>query len=340
MLDQRKAAILRAVIKAYVKTGQPVGSKALAERYRVRVSPATIRNEMGVLEELGYITQPHTSAGRIPTDLGYRWFIDNWPTASWPSLRDNEKRAIDDTLRGEFTGIDDALDSTSQILSTVTEATAVVVAPPARKNRLRRIELLRRDNRHATILLIADSGIVHQGIVEFASPMKEEDLDQLARSLNDELIGIAFEDLASKLTDLTQISKEERAAISPVVEKILVSELTDKIYRGGTANILSPDKFADLATAHEVVGALERPTVISELIEAARKAGTMLVFIGSEVPVQQMRACAVIFAPYVAGSDTQGTLGVVGPTRMDYPHTISAVEAVARALSELLEQES
>jgi heat-inducible transcriptional repressor len=340
MLDVRKAAILRAIVRDYVKNGQPIGSEALARKHRLRVSPATIRNEMGILEELGYISQPHTSAGRIPTDLGYRWFIDNWPGATWPELSVQEQRAIDVVTRGEFGGLEDVLDSTSHILSEVTEATAVVVAPPARKNKLNRLELLSRSKRRATLLLIADTGVVKQGVVEFATNRTSESLNELSRVLNERLDGVAFEDLASDVLSIPGVTQKDSTLLAGAIQKILDSDVEEKIYRGGTANILSPDKFSDLSTAHDVVGALERPSLLGSLLETVRQAGGILVYIGDEVPVEQMRACAVIFAPYAAGSDRLGTLGVIGPTRMDYPHTISAVESVARALSKLLDETS
>lgn len=337
MLDSRKAAILRAIVRDYVKNGQPIGSEALTRRHRLRVSPATIRNEMGVLEELGYISQPHTSAGRIPTDLGYRWFIDNWPGSTWPELTMSEQKAIDEVTRGEFGGLEDVLDTTSQVLSEVTEATAVVVAPPGRKNKLNRLELIPRSKRRATLLLIADTGVVKQGVLEFSSNRTHESLEELSRKLNEKLDGVVFEDLAEEILRMTGVANKDSVLLAGAVDKILDADVDEKIYRGGTANILSPNKFSDLSTAHDVVGALERPTLLASLLDTVRKAGGILVYIGDEVPVEQMRACAVIFAPYAAGSDRLGTLGVVGPTRMDYPHTISAVESVARALSKLLD---
>lgn len=338
-LDARKATILRAIVRDYVRTGQPVGSQALARRYRLKVSAATVRNEMAALEELGYIAHPYTSAGRIPTDLGYRWFIDHWPSPSWPQLSPNEKRAIEGAYRTDFLGLDEALEETSQVLSDVTEATSVVVAPPARRNLLRRIELLPRDGRRATLLLIADTGIVEQGVVEFPSDRSAGRLAEVVRALNPLLGEVAFEDLTAKLRAAGGVSREDREVIAGVIDRIVGDETAEKIFRGGTANILSPNKFSDIETAHEVVDALEQPPVLSTLLEAVRNARTVLVFIGEEVPVEQMRACAVIFAPYVAGAGRRGTLGVVGPTRMDYPHTISAVEAVARSLSALLDPE-
>lgn len=339
MLDRRKAAILRAIVRDYVRTGQPIGSKALAGRARIRVSSATIRNDMALLEELGYIRQPYTSAGRIPTDVGYRWFIDNWPGPAWPDLPERDQQTIEGLVTGDFRGLEEALEETSQILSEVTDATAVVVAPPSRKDLLRRIELLVREERRATLLLIADTGVVEQGVVEFPGERTEEDLSELARSLSAELDGVAFEDIPGRLRlgPRSERPGSDRQVIAREIESILSHRTGERIFRGGTANILAPDKFPDISTAHEVIEALEQPLALTKLVEAARQAGSILIFIGREVPIEQMRACAVVFAPYDVGTDRRGTLGVVGPTRMDYPRTISAVESMARSLSEWLD---
>ncbi|MEO7803588.1 MAG: heat-inducible transcriptional repressor HrcA [Actinomycetota bacterium] len=336
-LDKRKAAVLRAIVREYVRTGQPVGSKAVTERNRLQVSAATIRNDMGVLEDLGFIHQPFTSAGRVPTDLGYRWFVDNWPSAHWPDLPRRERDVIDGAFRNPFSDLEEALASTSQLLSEVTDATAVVSAPPSIKHRLQRLELLARSDGRITILLIADTGVVEQGIVELEPSAETEpdpDLDLLTRELSDRLKGVAFEDLAMTIESRPD---GRHKAIASAIAKMVADRSQQRVFRGGTANILSPDKFGDLATAQGVVGAIERPSIVSELLEVARSAGTVLVFIGHEVPVEKMHSCAVIFAPYDLGDDRQGTLGVIGPTRMDYPHTISAVEAVARSLNRLLD---
>lgn len=335
-LDPRKATILRAIVRDYVRSGEPVGSQSLARRYRLKVSAATVRNDMALLEELGYVTQPYTSAGRVPTDLGYRWFIDNWPRATWPDLPKTEQVTIAEALQVDFGGLDDALDSTSQVLSDVTEATSVVVAPPARKNLLSRVELISRDSRRATLLLIADTGIVEQGMVEFAADRSADDLDELARTLNPALHGVAFEDLASESARLESIAAKDRKNVTDAIDRILVHHSAEKMFRGGTANILDPEKFSDISIAHEVVEALEDPQTFSSIVNAARQASAVLVFVGREVPVEQMRTCGVVFAPYDAGSDMRGTLGIVGPVRMDYPHTISAVESIAASLSRLL----
>lgn len=332
-LDKRKAAVLRAIVREYVRTGQPVGSKALTERNRLRVSAATIRNDMGVLEDLGYIHQPFTSAGRVPTDSGYRWFVDNWPSAHWPDLPRRERDAIEGTFRNPFHDIEEVLDSTSQLLSEVTDSTAVVSSPPSTMHRLQRIELLLRSDSRVTVLLIADTGVVEQGVVDLDLVTGAE-LDTMARELSKRLHGVAFEDLARTIEARPNA---RHATVAAEVARIIAHRSQQRIFRGGTANILSPDKFGDLATAQGVVGAIERPPILSELLDAARVAGTVLVFIGHEVPVEKMHACAVIFAPYDMGDNRQGALGVIGPTRMDYPHTISAVEAVARSLNRLLD---
>ncbi|MCA1839528.1 MAG: heat-inducible transcriptional repressor HrcA [Actinomycetota bacterium] len=335
-LDKRKAAILRAVVREYVRAGTPVGSRTLVDRYRLQFSPATIRNDMGVLEELGYITQPHTSAGRIPTDRGYRWFVDNWPGAHWPGLTERQQRQIDEISETDFGDLEQTLDSTSHVLSNVTEATAVVVAPPAPRNRLRRFEMFERSDGRATVLLIADTGVVEQGVVSLDPEVKAGDVNRISAALSRELEGKSFNEISHTLRKGTT-HKKMRAKIATVVDALVDKRSGERVFTGGTSNILSPDKFADIAVAHDVVGALEQPPLISSLLDAAKQSQTVLVFIGNEIPIDQMRACAVVFAPYETKSDGQGTIGVVGPTRMDYPHMISAVEAVARSLGRLLD---
>ncbi len=335
MLDDRKATILRAIVGDYIRAGHPVGSRTLVERYRLRVSSATIRNDMSLLEELGYIIRPHASAGGIPTDQGYRWYVDHWPAPAWPVLPAQQRAAIAGAFGTGFAALEEVLDATSHVLSRLTEAVAVVAAPPARENLLRRIELLRRGPRQAALLLIGDTGAVEQGLVEFNEEQTEEQLSDLARTLNESLGGRGFEELASRIL-ISEGVDEARRAVAAEIERILSRRGWERVFRDGTANILLAEKFADLETAHGVVDALEQPSVLSQLLEAARLAGSILVFIGQENPIPGMQVCATVLATYEVGAQRRGTLGVVGPTRMDYPHTISAVDAVARSLSGLL----
>lgn len=335
-LGGRKAAILRAIVRDYVRTGNPVGSTRLVERYRLKVSPATIRNDMGSLEDEGYIAQPYTSAGRIPTDRGYRWFVDNWPGPEWPDLPPSAAEAIEKVFQNDFREVDEALRAISGLLSSVTQSAAVAVAPPSgRRHRLRRIELFRRDARRATVLLVADSGEVEKGVVEFGDERSEEDLSRMAEDLNRRLNGLVFEDLPGMVSsgepdhDLQVLGEE--------IARIVAARAVERVFAGGAANILSPEKFSDIGVAHQIVQALEQPPLLSDLLIAAKSAGAVLVFIGQEVPIEQMRACGVVLAPYLADSGEKGTVGVIGPTRMDYPRTISTVRAVASALSRVFE---
>ena len=333
-LDPRKAAILRAVVREYVQHGEPVGSKRIGERYRLKVSPATIRNDMAMLEELGFIAQPHTSAGRVPTDQGYRWFIDNWPGTDWPVLPKKEQTTIENVFRGDFGGLEEVLDSTSHLLSEVTRATALVVDPPNRSKQLRRMELIRRDDKHATMLLISDSGEVDQGVIEFKSPMTPDGLTELSNRLSEDLIATPFDQLDHEISAVDGITEEVKSVISESISQVLVEE--GKVYRDGTANILGPDSFSDIEAARAVVDVLEKPKLLGSIVDSAQKTPKVVVMVGEEVPVEQMRACAVIFTSYESG-DRLGALGVVGPTRMDYPHTISAVQSIAKSLSRLLD---
>jgi heat-inducible transcriptional repressor len=344
MLDSRKAAILRAIVREYVRAGQPVGSKALSESIGLAVSAATVRNDMALLEDLGYIHRPHASAGGVPTDLGYRWFIDNWPGPSWPELPPGQSETIRRAFERGFHALEEALDATSQVLSEVTEAVAVVAAPPARENRLRRLELLARSDVRVGLVLIADTGVVEQGLVDYAQPLVEPELTELSLRLNAELAGEGFESIPARLRALPD-PDGTRELIAAEVERMVAGGSWERIFRGGTANILSREKFADLEIAHGVVGAIERPMVLAALLGEARgphdpagQGGTFVVLIGQENPIQQMRACATVLASYGAGASQRGgTLAVIGPTRMDYPHTISAVNLVVRTLTGLLD---
>jgi heat-inducible transcriptional repressor len=341
MLDSRKGAILRAIVREYVRAGQPVGSKALTEKLGLAVSAATVRNDMALLEELGFIQRPHSSAGGVPTDKGYRWFIDNWPGPAWPALPPGSQRTISDAFEHGFHALEEALDTTSQVLSEVTEAVAVVAAPPSRENRLRRLELLARADGRIGLLLIADTGLVEQGLVDPPEPCTEQELIDLGNALNAELMGAVFEELALKLTSPPpsgQLVDPLRARIAVEIQRIVTGSTWERIYRGGTANILTRDKFSDLEIAGGVVGALEQPMVLAALLGRAQSEGTMIVLIGQEHAIEQMQACATVLASYGLGDQRRGTLAVIGPTRMDYPLTISAVNLVARSLSGLLDE--
>jgi len=340
MLDSRKGAILRAIVREYVRVGQPVGSKALTEKLGIAVSAATVRNDMALLEDLGYIKRPHSSAGGVPTDKGYRWFIDNWPGPAWPALPPGPQRAISGAFEHGFYALEEALDMTSQVLSEVTEAVAVVAAPPSRENRLRRLELLARADGRVGLLLIADTGLVEQGLVDLPESRTEQELADFGNALNSELVGAVFEELALKLASPPPVGQPidpMRALIAVEIQRIVTGGTWERIYRGGTANILTREKFSDLETAGGVVGVLEQPMVLAALLGRAQGEGTMIVLIGQEHPIEEMQACATVLASYGLGDQRRGTLAVIGPTRMDYPLTISAVNLVARSLSGLLD---
>jgi heat-inducible transcriptional repressor len=341
MLDSRKGAVLRAIVREYVRAGQPVGSKALTKSYGLSVSAATVRNDMALLEDLGYIERPHASAGGVPTDKGYRWFVDNWPGSAWPELPRGQQLAIRGALQGGFHALEEALTITSQVLSQVTEAVAVVAAPPSRGNRLRRLELLPRVDGRVGVLLIADTGLVEHGLVELPGLTTERQLDELAASINAELGGSIFEDLPGLLTAVPE-PDGARSLLAAEIRRMVGASTWERIYRGGTANILTREKFSDLETAYGVIGVLEQPMVLAALLgEAAQPPSgrsALLVLIGREHPIEQMQACATVLASYGLGSDRRGTLAVIGPTRMDYPHTISAVNLVAASLSGLLDE--
>lgn len=326
---------MRAVVRDYVRTGQPVGSRRLVEKYRVKASPATIRNEMGRLEEGGYLAQPHTSAGRIPTDLGYRWFVDNWPERAWPALNETARRSIEAALQSGAWSLEHALSSTSQLLSDLTEAAAVALAPPVAPGKLRRLEMFSRDAHHATLLIVQDNGEVLQSVVEFSEATDEPALEKLVGALNNQIAGLPLDQVPAQIKAGKGAGKTLRA-IAAEVQRVIESQAAERVYRDGASNIVSPEKFSDVAVAHEILQSLERPAVVAELMIGRAEVEGAVVFIGHEISVRQMQRCSVVVATYRTAWGGGGSVGVIGPTRMDYPHTISAVEAVAGGLTRLL----
>jgi heat-inducible transcriptional repressor len=337
-LDARKAAILHAIVSHYVRTGEPVGSKTLVERFRLGVSPATVRNEMGALEDAGLISQPHTSAGRIPTDAGYRYFVDSSPNPGrLPSDERARIRAFFDEPRWE---LEDALRKTASLLSTLTDHAAVVFAAALDQNTVRHVELVRLGGDKAMILLVTDTGRVANHVVLIPEALDDVQLDQAAEMLNRIVVGIPLERAPATIAgSLDRFPLELRHAVGTVARALdeeLVERATERIWLEGTSNIVDDQKFSDLETVRQVIGALEHRRLVLEVLAHALGGDRVSVTIGAENLLEQMRACSVVTAPYGAEGNVVGSLAIVGPTRMDYRRTIPAVHEVASALGRML----
>jgi heat-inducible transcriptional repressor len=334
VLDDRKLAVLRAIVEDYVSTNEPVGSKSLVDRHNLDVSPATIRNDMAVLEELGYIVQPHTSAGRVPTDLGYRLFVDR--LSGVRPFSSAERRAIETFLAGAY-DLDDVVMRTVRLLAQLTRQVAVVQYPSLTRSTVRHIEIVPLADRRVLLVLITDTGRVEQRAVELPGPIGEEGITQFRAVLNACLDGRKLADVASVVADLPErVSPADRpnaAAIFSVIVETLVERNDERVVVGGAANLTAADFSRGL---HEVLEALEEQVVLMRLLGESGDQAAVTVRIGSENDVQGLRSTSMVATGYGSGEQALARLGVLGPTRMDYPTAMGAVRAVARYVGQIL----
>ncbi|HEX5512506.1 MAG TPA: heat-inducible transcriptional repressor HrcA [Actinomycetales bacterium] len=337
MSDARRLAVLRAIIEDYVAMREPVGSKALVERHNLEVSPATIRNDMAALEEDGFITQPHTSAGRIPTDKGYRVFVDR--IANLKPLSQAERRAIQ-TLISDPVDLDDVLDRTVRALAQLTHQVAVVQYPSLSRSSVRHIEVVPLGGSRLLVVLITNSGRIEQRTVETGVSVPEDVVGELRARLNEVAAGRPLATLAERLDTLPDAFRpEDRGLVRTVlraVEDSVAAGREDKIVLAGTANLAR--SAIDFASLSPVLEAIEEQVVLLRLLSemADDPNSGVSVRIGHEHEHESLTGTSVVSSSYGAGGEVVARLGVLGPTRMDYPTTMAAVRAVARYVSRII----
>jgi heat-inducible transcriptional repressor len=334
VLDDRKQAVLRAIVEDFVSTNEPVGSKNLVDRHNLDVSPATIRNDMAVLEEQGYIVQPHTSAGRIPTDKGYRLFVDKLSAVKPFSTA--ERRAIETFLAGAY-DLDDVVMRTVRLLAQLTRQVAIVQYPSLSRSAVRHVELVALSERRLLLVLITDTGRVEQRVVEMPGSVEEDSITRLRGVLNACLDGRKLTDVAAAVSDLPdRVEPRERAnaaAVFSVILETLVARHDEKIVVGGASNLTAADFSQGL---REVLEALEEQVVLMRLLGETDDESAVTVRIGAENAVHGLRRTSVVATGYGSGNRSLAKLGIVGPTRMDYPTAMGAVRAVARYTGQIL----
>lgn len=341
MSEDRRLDVLRAIVEDYVATREPVGSRALAERHALGVSPATIRNDMAALEDGGYIVQPHTSAGRVPTDKGYRLFVDRLATIK--PLSAPERRAIE-TFMEDAVDLDDVVDRAVRLLAQLTHQVAVVQYPSLRRTALRHVELVPLAERHLLVVIITDHGRVEQRTLELADPLDPVVVARLRTRLNVAAVGRRLAELDGVLGDLADdFAPEDQSLVSAVVsavEDTLAQESEERVVLAGTANLVRGGSTDFVRTVNPVLEALEEQVVLLRLLtEMAEDQGAVSVRIGRETQHEGLVEASFVTTGY-GGPGDAGTavarIGAVGPLRMDYPGTIASVRAVARYLSRIL----
>jgi heat-inducible transcriptional repressor len=332
----RRLEILRAIVDEYVLTQEPVGSKSIAARSGLGISPATIRNEMAVLEDEGLITHPHTSAGRIPTDLGYRVFVDKLATVK--PLSGAERRAIETFLEGAL-DLDDVVLRTVRLLADVTKQVAVVQYPSMVKSRVRHVELVALTPSRLMMILITDSGRVEQRVLELAGDVTDLFLSTLRNQLNNAVMSQRLPDVADRISGILEsYSASDRKNVAVVISALIEMAMErpeEKVVLAGTANLARFSE--DFSTSiHPVLEALEEQVVLLRLLGDAGE--NVQVRIGTEQSERNLRTTSLVTVGYGATDSPLGALGVLGPTRMDYAGSIAAVSAVARYVGRYLNE--
>ncbi len=333
-MDERKAAILRAVVEEYVSTAEPVGSQRVARSRKLGVSSATVRNDMTVLEREGYITQPYTSAGRIPTDLGYRYFVDNFTKAG--VLRVAHQRAVAEFFESAHRALEDLLHETSQLLSRVTDHTAMVVAPQPEAAQVRSVQLVMLHPGVVLAVAVLSNGAVEKATLELAGQPGEASVATAAAALERQWTGRAFDNLPESQSTGDAEVDGLTAAVRDAFGELVEALPSEALYVGGTSRLAAEqESFATTESAAHLLELLEHQVVVVSLVRGLLDQGVN-VSIGSENSIEELRDCAIVLAPYRVEGELAGTVGVLGPTRMDYRLTIGAVAAVSEQLGRLL----
>jgi heat-inducible transcriptional repressor len=335
-LGSRKVAVLRAVVEEYVRSGEPVGSETIAERSGLGVSAATIRNELAALEELGYLMHPHTSAGRIPTDTGYRKYVDTLPPGG--RLRDAQRRAIAGFFAETMLDLEDVLKGTTQLLSRVTQYAGLAVPPSGSDEPILRTELIEVGNA-LMFLVIGQHGRVDKTIIDRPERLGSEELAALDRRLADVFRGKnAAEAQTEALKSAAAAPAGERPMFLAAAETFANMQMgagTHHVVVGGVANLADEAAHWRRETVRRLFEALEHESEMLELLRDVTPDQDVNVTIGAEHPQTGEWEASIVSAPFRAGLTSLGTVGVVGPTAMDYVSVMASVRAVARRLSEL-----
>lgn len=337
MLDERKRRVLRALTDDYIETAEPVGSRHLVRKFQLGVSPATVRNEMADLEEAGYLHQPHTSAGRVPSDKGYRYYVDELMDRWAPG--DMERAAWLRRVRTARLIMEEVIHEAARLLAEATNYASLVAAPRMAASLFRHIELVPLDANHVLAVIVSDPGFVQHRIVELARPVAPEACSRMAAELNRLLFGVRIGDIGRDMLSVIKDSlgaSDLYDAMADLLTDPLVHEASERVYLEGTLNILSQPEFRNIERARALLALLEARDVLEQVLSVGTRSSGTTVIIGHENPVAEMRDCSVVVSAYTLGGEVVGAIGVLGPTRMEYSKAVGMVQYVAEHLSDML----
>lgn len=340
-LDDRKKIILQSIIKTYLETGEPVGSRTISKYTDLNLSSATIRNEMADLEDLGYIIQPHTSAGRIPSDMGYRWYVD-----MLMEEKEQEVTEMRDKMLEKADKMDQLLKQAAKVLANNTNYATMVSAPSYNRNKLKFIQLSQVDENQMVAVIVMEGNIIKNKIVTVTESLSNEELLKLNMLLNTNLNGLAIEEInlgmIARLKEMAGVHREVVSDVLDAVGNVLQADNDYEIYTSGATNVFKYPELSDNQSAQEIINAFEEKqqlaTLVSQTLASEENKGIQ-VYIGSETPVQTMKDCSVVTATYELSEGMQGTIGIIGPKRMDYEHVMKTLKTMMNELDAIFHKE-
>lgn len=336
-LDERKMKILQAIIRNYLETGEPVGSRTISKYTDLNLSSATIRNEMADLEELGYILQPHTSAGRIPSDKGYRLYVDK--------MMEDKEREIDEMkemLLEKEDKMEHLLKQVAKVLAVNTNYATMVTTPQIHHNKLKFIQLSRVDAKQLLAVIVVEGNVIKNTMLSIEEELDEETLLKLNILLNTHLNGLSLEEInLGMISAMKQQAGIHSDIVSDVIDAVAEAIKADEdleIYTSGTNNILKYPELADKQKASDLINTFEEKKMLTELVHdslAGESETGIQVYIGDETPVQSMKDCSVVTATYELEEGMKGTIGIIGPKRMDYDKVVGTLKTLMHQLDDL-----
>ncbi len=344
-LDERKEKILKAIIQTYLETGEPVGSRTISKYSDLNLSSATIRNEMSDLEEMGYIVQPHTSAGRIPSDKGYRFYVDQIIKEKDSQVSQMQELMIQRVDRMEL-----LLKQLAQLLAANTNYTTLISGPSYHQSKLKFIQLSRVEEKKLLVVIVVEGNIIRNSFVTLEEGLSDEEILNMNILLNNSLNGLTIKEInLGVITKLKEQAGSHRKVVdlvlSEVSEAIQAQDEDLQIYTSGATNIFRYPELSDTEKASGLLSTLEQKELLKGLFEGQEQnegadPGTEIqVYIGDELPVQTMKDCSVVTANYVLGDGLRGTIGIVGPKRMDYEKVVSTLRNLVNQLNETFKHE-
>ena len=337
MLDERKKRILQAVIDDYINTGEPVGSRTIAKKYIFGISSATIRNDMSDLEEMGYLEQPHTSAGRVPSDKGYRYYVDELMKVT--RLSPQEVEFIRSQLDVKFNEINEYMENIAKIISNLTNYTAVISTPNVKKSYIKHLQLLPVDSKKCILILVTNTGLVKDILLDKPENIDSKDFIYITNVLNQKLSGLKLEDIdENTVLDIENSLGKNRTILSPIIDNVLrtisAADSTEVVL-SGIKNMFDFPEFNDVLKAKIFLHIFEQKDMLRKIINSSMH-DHITIRIGTENPIEDLKECSIILSTYRIGDSIAGSIGIIGPKRLKYSQTVSLIDYICDTLSDIL----